>query len=314
MEIERTQMTNQGPVSAIVARFVQIPITNIQRCELLCDYFEEGAPSVVIGNQELHPAGMLKNVTAKITFLSPVLLDPRCLIAKLPRSTTVASRTTRVEIGVMDTTGEMARHSTGNWVDLHQFYVQSGTFSQHQYSVEVPLIFSRLIQPSQMPLVDRIETKKHYVMHYTLNVPGRIWPGHREIDYKIRIKLVQTLPLAQVVSISTSFIDTKRFEEAWGNFKDWVSDGFKSLSRKKEEEEEAHSQQEGDVHHHLMGGAEDHDHDDEHDDEKVDQQRNPFQGQGQVDLVQAQPTSYFDGMYFSTPQPQYQPLSTTSSS
>lgn len=216
-----------GAPNVVTARFVNIPVVGIDRCDLFCDYFEPDAPMVRIGEREMQPVGLIKSVAAQIVFRSPVHIDPRCLIAKTPRFTSLTTRETRVELGIMDTTGEISQSSTGNAVDLHQFFAGSDNY---QYSVRVPLIHCRLVRPEQMPPVDRIETKDHHVLHYTITIPGVVWPSMRRTEYYIRIKVIQTLPLAEVISISSSILDSQRIEEACSNFCDWVAAGCRRLT------------------------------------------------------------------------------------
>ena len=210
----------------IAARFVDVPVVAIESCVLEQELFDDSADPAMfrIGDKQFQPAGLLKKVTAVIRIRSPVSIDPRCLIVRLDRSTTIASRSTTVRIGMIDTMGTISSHKCGDqYLDVLQPYLTNAISVLPTYTIRVPIINNQLIQPAQMPLVDRIPTKDHYVLHYTISVPGRIWPGGRATtDFRIRTKIIQTLGFAEIISISDSFVDTPRLEEAWSNFKEWV--------------------------------------------------------------------------------------------
>lgn len=231
-------MPVHAEAGSINARFVKIPVTNVERCDLLIERFTASdiasTGPLRLGEKELHdPSSVVKSVTAVIHFRSPVTVDPQHLIIRTPRSTTPASRTTLVEAGLIDTTGALAASTSGNTVDLRSLSNPSGWHAL--YTVRVPLIRQKLVQPGQMPLVDRIQTKDKYVMHYTIAIAGVVWPSQQTCEYKVRIKVVQTHPeLCQVVSISSSFIDSLRFTEAMQNFKDWVQAGVHSIRHRGE--------------------------------------------------------------------------------
>lgn len=233
-------MPIQVEAGNINARFVRVPVTNIERCDLMIERFTAfdiaSTGPLRLGEKELHdPSNVVKSVVAVIHFRSPITIAPQHLIVRTPRMTTPASRATLVEVGLIDTTGALAATTSGNSVDLRSLSSASG--SHALYSIRVPLIRHKLVQPSQMPLVDRIQTKDKFVMHYTVTLAGVAWPSLQACEYKVRIKVIQTDPeLCKVVSITSSYIDTMRLTEAMQNFKDWVQAGIDSLRRKKEAE------------------------------------------------------------------------------
>lgn len=238
MAAEHNSTIPAPEIRCISARFVRIPVTNIERCDLLIERFELGDIAATgplrLGDKELHdPTGVVKSVTAVLHFRSPVTVDPQHLIVRTPRSTTPASRRTFVEVGLIDTTGALAGSSSGNRVDLRSLQHASGAHAL--YTVRIPLIRHKLIQPGQMPLIDRIQTKDKFVLHYTIAMAGLVWPSDSTCEYNVRIKVVQTHPdMCEVVSISSSIVDSQRLTEAMHNFKDWVQQGLDALRRKKD--------------------------------------------------------------------------------
>lgn len=190
---QQTSTAEEAPL--ISSKWVPLNVSSIESIHIVNKRYFQEDERITTPTGTLNLYGKLKEADLKITFTLPFTVNRNQLSAFFCRCTGLLSEDICVKIG---TTIEM---------NAPEPRLQE----PQKFSVLVPLLRGYL---HSKPIVDRLVAwGDHEFVHFTLSLPGIIWPSMKFTTWRIRIKVNQMEDRIECVSVSDSAVDMERVKE-----------------------------------------------------------------------------------------------------
>jgi len=148
-------------------------------------------------------AGQLKECDLKITFSLPYNVTKNVLSSAYHKCTTPFTEAIEMKIGSL--------------VEANQ--MEPRIQQPQRFAVLVPLLRGAVLKK---PPLEYLNLSGHNFVHYTIEMPGAIWPSMEPFTWRIRIKVSQCEDKIECVSVSSAAVDLPRLRESVDDIRTWL--------------------------------------------------------------------------------------------